>query len=420
MKISRFCLGACLSLVLLLSTTVVSTGRGTSDVDPRLPLNSFTATFDDDPGLPADHFSLVLGGVSFDFTFTGEGDGGNGQGFSYSPQNGEGDSPSLNLQSNVYDSLSIERVTIRRSDGYDFSLGSIFLRNTGGERVFVAAYDDGLQIGSRQSVGNGASATLDLAGSIADELRLWSASFSHTYVDSFAGDTRAAKDFGDLPASYGLTTAANGGANHLIEGPFLGHCVDSEVDGQPSEDASGDDSDGSGYTSGSCSQVNADDDGVTIASAWRDGAAGAAVGVTVNGGDSCLSAWLDWDGDDDFSGEDEHVLDRVPLSGGDHVLTLNVPPGTFDGGSTRTSFFARFRLVPDEGIAGDCSDDPSLSPAGRASGGEVEDYRWTFSPTTVGIRRLSAQGRFPAWGIIAVAVLMVVGTGLLLSSLRRG
>lgn len=412
MKIARRCLWVCLIPLLLFSMATAVAARGKGVSDPHLPLDTFVATFDGDPGLPADSFSLTLGGVPFDFTFTGEGDGGNSQGFTHDAAHGEGDSPSVSLQSYGYNSSTVERVIIGRSDGYDFVFDDIYLNNRLGETVFVAAYDDGDQIGATQVVVKGASGTLDFGGIIVDALHLSSIDFDNTNIDSFAGDTTAEKDFGDLPASYGMTTAANGGANHVIGGPFLGNCVDSDLDGQPSANAGGDDVDGSGTTSGTCSQTNADEDGVTVASAWSDGVGGGAVEVTVSGGNACLSGWLDWDGDDNFSGSHDHIMDRVPLSAGDHTLTFDVPAGTFTTGSADRDLFARFRLLPDGGNAGDCGDDGPVSATGRAPGGEVEDYQWSFLPTSVGVRRFGAESASPARGAAALATLLLAGIGM--------
>src|SRR2546430_15643327 len=47
-------------------------------------------------------------------------------------------------------------------------------------------------------------------------------------------------DYGDAPASYG-TLKADDGARHALSPLFLGTRIDDETDGQPTDDATGDD-----------------------------------------------------------------------------------------------------------------------------------------------------------------------------------
>jgi len=65
------------------------------------------------------------------------------------------------------------------------------------------------------------------------------------------------------------------------------------------------------------------------------------------------------------------------VSIGSATVTFDVPSGTFLGSGSNISLYARFRLYTSEpGL-------PDLAYNGTVANGEVEDYRWTFSPTAV-------------------------------------
>ena len=57
-----------------------------------------------------------------------------------------------------------------------------------------------------------------------------------------------AVDYGDAPDSYSTlhSSGVNGGARHLMTGPVLGQLIDHDQDGQPSDNALGDDLDNDG------------------------------------------------------------------------------------------------------------------------------------------------------------------------------
>jgi hypothetical protein len=154
-------------------------------------------------------------------------------------------------------------------------------------------------------------------------------------------------DFGDAPSSYG-TTLANNGPRHLISsGIHLGDAIDSETDGKPSSDATGDDS----------SRTD-DEDGVVFTSTLSPGEP-ASVEVTASA-QGYLNAWMDFDGDGTFDGRDEQIFADVRLSTGVNSLTFNIP-STAVAGDT----FARFRFNT-RGL---------LAYYGQAQDGEVEDYK---------------------------------------------
>ena len=416
---------AAIFLLLILSGTIGiasaqdrSTERpsATSIPEPGLVESAFFADFDSEPpGLAASGFSLVLGGVPFDFIFTVDGDGYGDRGFSHVTAFGEGNSASINLWSGAFNVGTTERVTIARSDGGDFVFTSLFVNNRGGRTVTVAAVDNGVPVGTAQTVATGAAATLNFSGLVVDEVNLNSINFEDTTIDAFAGDGTAEKDYGDLPGSFAMTTDVNNGARHPIGSPYLGNCVDADEDGQASPAADGDDSDGSGNIFGRCDVPYADEDGVTPGPAWQDGAGGASIDVLVTGAGGCFSGWIDWDGDNALSDAGDHVLNMEAVHSGANVLTFDVPAGTFSS-SSQPSFFARFRLIGDFGEAGDCSDDTMLLVHGPASAGEVEDYQWSFSPTSVDLQGFSASGDsgvgatpfYVLWVVVALAILSLL------------
>ena len=85
----------------------------------------------------------------------------------------------------------------------------------------------------------------------------------------------------------------------------------------------------------------------------------------------CLNGWVDWSQDNDFNDAGEHVLINVPVNAGSNNLTFNIPAGALEG-----TTYARYRLSPRDGQNG-CSD--IIVPTGTVSGGEVEDYGYTFN-----------------------------------------
>ena len=166
-------------------------------------------------------------------------------------------------------------------------------------------------------------------------------------------------DYGDAPASYG--TQGAGAARHKVvpNAPLvLGQCVDTELDGQPSADALGDD--GSAGTSrvGNCLD---DEDGVTFTSPiFTCGTTSVSVTASAAG---LLDAWLDLDRNGTFDPTDQ-IFTNQPLVAGVNNLTFPVPCSASIGLS-----YARFRL----------SSAGNLGPTGTANDGEVEDYAVNIS-----------------------------------------
>ena len=187
-----------------------------------------------------------------------------------------------------------------------------------------------------------------------------------------AGDDKV--DWGDAPddaAAAGYPTlSGNGGASHVIAGPWLGDDTDKpdgERDGQPDPHAFGDDTyDG-----------NDDEDGAFL-SPLAAGESGSVVVVINDGGSGAggayLDAWIDFNGDQVW--DPAESIHSGWLSHGSHVLTFFVPKAGTVTGPT----FARFRV----------NSQGPLDPTGPAEDGEVEDH-------VVEIRELPDNTKYVQW-----------------------
>ena len=160
------------------------------------------------------------------------------------------------------------------------------------------------------------------------------------------GNRRLLLDFGDAPEPAYPTLLAHDGARHTIRSLHLGSLIDDEPDGQPTADAGGDDAHGQG-----------DDDGVTFDGPIVLGRM-ASFSVVASGAGK-LDAWIDLDHSDGWEADEQFLLSEAVVAGANH-LSLVVPLGAEIG-----TTFVRLRLSTAGG----------LSPTGRASDGEVEDYQ---------------------------------------------
>ncbi len=155
-------------------------------------------------------------------------------------------------------------------------------------------------------------------------------------------------DFGDAPDSY-RTKLGSDGARHVIsEGFNFGKFVDSEVDGQPSLDALGDD--------GPAGAPD-DEDGVALPSSFVVGDT-ALITIDVTGSGR-LDAWIDFNGNGDFADAGERIFTTEPVVAGSNQLKVQIPTNAKPGAT-----YARFRLSR-EGVK---------DYFGLAADGEVEDY----------------------------------------------
>jgi hypothetical protein len=165
-------------------------------------------------------------------------------------------------------------------------------------------------------------------------------------------------DFGDAPDPTYPTLLDFDGARHtLMPGLHLGSTVDSEEDGKPSDNASGD----------------AGDDGVTfgLLQLGKIGQVTINVALPVGVTEAKLDAWMDWDADGTWDNETERIAESLTVVGGDNLLDIDVPSDASVGLT-----FARFRL----------SIEGAPEPTGLAGAGEVEDYQIEVKPrsTTIG------------------------------------
>jgi len=174
-------------------------------------------------------------------------------------------------------------------------------------------------------------------------------------------------DWGDardavVPTDY-PTLDVNNGARHIIAGGTnlalrLGPSIDAETDGQPANQADGDD----------LFDGNDDEDGVFFPTPFIPGTwAQITVDVSVGGGTSgnaYLQGWIDYNADGDWTDPGEQILTdySVAFTGMGNLYTLSIPiPSSASNGTT----FARFRLSTYTG----------LGISGIALDGEVEDHK---------------------------------------------
>lgn len=154
-------------------------------------------------------------------------------------------------------------------------------------------------------------------------------------------------DYGDAPNTF-ATLLSQDGARHADRGPQLGDSRDTEPDGQPTTDASGD---------------GTDEDGVLFGEIIA-GSAMAGVNLDLQGTSTGFAdAWIDFDGDGVFQA-DEKILDAVALTAGLQTLNYNLPASL-----DPADVIARVRVSSTGG----------LGPSGLAADGEVEDYRISIS-----------------------------------------
>ena len=131
-------------------------------------------------------------------------------------------------------------------------------------------------------------------------------------------DMQAQLDYGDAPDIPYATLSANNGARHMAIDPLLGLVRDSEADGQPNATATGDDIVGSPD----------DEDGVSFPDILFPGFADNKVSVRTSGtGPFILNAWMDFNGDGDWSDAGEQIFTDRPLVLGANSLLYTVPPG---------------------------------------------------------------------------------------------
>jgi hypothetical protein len=203
-------------------------------------------------------------------------------------------------------------------------------------------------------------------------------------------------DFCDLPDSYS-TLLASGGPYHITSTLRLGNSVSVEDDGQESSDALGDDDDG----------VRRDPDDT-----WTAGVQVNLI-ITTTGGTGRLAGWFDWNQDGTF----DQFVDFGGVYGDSQIITLTV--GSYYP-NLYPYVFARFRLFDPTNLPGGSLDAGDY--VGAADNGEVEDYRWQFSPTAVDLQSFgnsSVSSSSPFVWLGALVVLVLAALSLLVVRRRR-
>lgn len=178
-------------------------------------------------------------------------------------------------------------------------------------------------------------------------------------------------DFGDAPASYGTLLIDNGPSHVPLGTLYIGGAQpDREPDGNPSAQATGDDTTG------------IDDEGGFFIPPLTSISTNYSIEVPVfnqTGETATLFGWLDFEVDGDFSAAGEGVSVAVP--DGATSVTLNWPSFSLGAGPQT---FLRLRLTRDPAIT-------STTPGGPAADGEVEDhivaigqFDWGDAPASYG------------------------------------
>ena len=191
-------------------------------------------------------------------------------------------------------------------------------------------------------------------------------------------DFKLRADYGDAPDTYGTTLAANGAYHPSSSTLILGNSLDTELNGQASANALGDDTNSAD-----------DEEGVSFASTLiaRLDAKFTVLATAVGK----LDAWIDYNLNGVFDAA-EKIANSIALVVGTNTLVVTIPANVSAGAT-----FARFRVSTAGG----------LGPTGAATDGEVEDYALNLLQPTPGT-------------IVNVEDPANPGTGLLMVTGRSG
>jgi uncharacterized repeat protein (TIGR01451 family) len=163
------------------------------------------------------------------------------------------------------------------------------------------------------------------------------------------GQAAGPRDFGDAPPPYPTLAKENGASHGVVQGFQLGKRIDGEPDGQPDQNALGDDAATAGGPG--------DEDGVTFAGGLVPGQTAALLVVASEEG--MLDAWIDFEANGSWAEPGDQIFRSQPLKPGSNSLNVAIPPGAHSGMT-----FARFRF----------SRKGNLPFTGSNPDGEVEDY----------------------------------------------
>lgn len=256
-----------------------------------------------------------------------------------------------------------ERATFSADDitGYAFAEGSLVdVREAGDNLIFEGNGNNSGDMASRFQV------TLEGVNTFQVRWQGFSSSGFGFDGDGDLAIEAACSDFGDAPDTYGTRSASEGAQHEIVPGLTLGSLIDFDANGQPSDDALGDDENRLADEDGISDEivVTVGDETVVTVTATNDTAEAAT-----------LAGWIDLDASGTFD-EGERVTVSVPAESGTAEYELTFPAGT-----TLTDTFARFRLFPGAVAA--------PLPTGAATAGEVEDYAVTVIERELAIEKSS-------------------------------
>ena len=177
---------------------------------------------------------------------------------------------------------------------------------------------------------------------------------------------RFALDYGDAPAPYPTLGSEGGASAGFLQGLSLGSRIDIDGDGQPNATATGDDVNGIADSTGA---IPDDEDGIQFLRPIVAGDTRNQVRTIVQnstGQNAYLHAWIDFNGDGDWSDSGEQIISNRQMAAGQTDVEFVAPSGAKLG-----TTFARFRL----------SQELNTLPTGRSVSGEVEDYAITITNT---------------------------------------
>ena len=139
---------------------------------------SFTENFNTTSGQFVNSFTKTLSGVPFTFTAN------NGTTY-WTNAGGALNSQCVQLYQD-FDPSSIDTFVIKRQDGNDFVFTSLFLKTYSASITVVGGYNNNVLVGSVQTLGANASATLNFGGIVVDEVRISSTDLN-VDIDDFSG-----------------------------------------------------------------------------------------------------------------------------------------------------------------------------------------------------------------------------------------